>query len=69
MEKLVRSIRWRTFFFLNPTTTTNKRETYGFNSTKSLPNIPELKHLEEGLIKLAQSVKFNKVMNDFQKQI
>ena len=69
MEKFVRSIRWRSFFFLNPTTTTSKKETFGFNSTKSPPNIPELKEFEEGLVKIAQSVKFNKVTNDFQKQL
>ncbi len=69
MEKLVRSIRWRAFFYLNPTTKKNRKETYGFNSTKSRPSIPELKEFEEGMIKLAQSIQFKKVKNNFQEQL
>ena len=54
-EKFVRAIRWRTHFFLNPNKNKNKKETYGFPSTKSPPNIPELKLFEDGILDLIQN--------------
>ncbi|KAJ8033340.1 hypothetical protein HOLleu_23545 [Holothuria leucospilota] len=46
-EKFIRSVRWRTFFYLNPNGgKIRKEETYGFRSSKSPPQIPELKEFE-----------------------
>ena len=68
-EKFIRSIRWRTFFFLNPKITTDEKETYGFNSTKSPPKIPELKELEDGMMTLIQNIEFKNTDSRFQKQL
>jgi hypothetical protein len=68
-EKFIRSVRWRTFFYLNPPNKHDTKETYGFNSTRSPPNIPEIKQLEDGMLSLIQNVKFKKVDRNFQKQL
>ena len=60
---------WRTHFYLNPPTTAKEKKTYGFNSTKPAPNIPELNQFEEELLKLIQSIDFNKTNNPFQRQL
>ena len=39
-EKLLKNIRWRTLFFLNPDASSRKKETYGFPSTKPPPHVP-----------------------------
>ena len=66
-EKFVKNLRWRTFFFLNPDLENSTKETYGFNSTKSPPFIPELKEFEHGLALLIENMKFRKFDNEFQK--
>ena len=66
-EKFVKNLRWRTFFFLNPDLENSTKETYGFNSTKSPPFIPELKEFEDGLALLIENMKFRKFDNEFQK--
>lgn len=68
-ETFVRNIRWRTFFFLNPDAKTSTKETFGFKSTKSPPNIPELKDFEEKLILMIQNIRFRKSNDSFQNQL
>lgn len=41
-EDLIRTMRWKAHFFLNPDTQQNKKNKYGFKSTKSPPFIEEL---------------------------
>lgn len=69
VETFLRNIRWRTFFFLNPETTTEHKETYGFKSTKPEPFVPELKEFEDGMLELVQNVQFKKTSNQFQKKL
>ena len=66
-ENFVQNLRWRTFFFLLPDLENSTKETYGFNSTKSPPFIPELKEFENGLALLIENIKFRKFDNEFQK--
>ena len=62
-------IRWRAWHILNPSDA-NKKETFGFNTTKAPPSdIDELKVFEEKMIKLASSIKFNKKTNGFQRKL
>ena len=68
-ETFMRNIRWRTFFFLNPDIKTEDKETYGFRSTKSPPQIPEFKEFEDGMLDLVQNVEFKNTSTPFQKQL
>ena len=68
-EKFIRSIRWKTFFYLNPNENAERKNTYDFNSTKSPPKIPELKDFEDEMLKLVQSVEFKSSASKFQCQL
>ena len=61
-EKFVKNLRWRTFFFLNADLENSIKETYGFNSTKSPPFIPELKEFEDGLSLLIENIKLKNLI-------
>ena len=66
-EKVLRTMRWKAYHFFNPSQTKSKaKETYGFNSTKPSPNLPELKDFQDGLLKIIENIKFNKNTNEFQ---
>jgi hypothetical protein len=69
-EKFIQSIRWRTYFYLNPDKAGNRKETFGFKSSASPPNIPELKSLEDGMLNIVKNVQFiNTTGNDFQRKL
>ena len=60
----VANLRWRTFFFLNPSNY-EKKETYGFKTTEPAPIVPELKDFEDDLYELVQNVKFCPTRQNF----
>ena len=65
VEKFVRNLRWRAFFYLNPTDKQEK-ETYGFKSIKAAKPVKELKAMEERLKIMIRDVVFRQnVSNDF----
>ena len=53
----VSNLRWRSFFFLNPTEL-NEKETFGLKTSNSAPPVAELKEFEDEMFKLVKSVKF-----------
>ena len=57
-EKFIKNMRWRAFFFLHPEASKDNKETYGFNSRKTPPPIPELREFEDKISEMIQSVKF-----------
>ena len=70
VETFVKNIRWRSFFFLNPNDTPNRRETFGFNTTSPAPHVDELKELENELFELTKNIKFKDVKdNNFQNDL
>ena len=64
VEKFIKNLRWRAFFFLNPSDRPEK-ETYGFKTMKATPKIEELKQLEERLRTMIRDLEFRKFSNDF----
>ena len=68
-EKVIQAVRWRTANYLNPPKSKNKKENFGFRSTKPDPAVPELKAFEDDVLKLVESVKFNNKTNDFQEKL
>ena len=68
-EQFVKSVLWKAFFFLSPGLDTQNKETYGFNSTRPPPFIPELKEFEGGLTSIIEKIKFRKLNNTFQQNL
>lgn len=63
-EQLIRRMRWKAYFFLNPSKRGNIEKSYGFKSHRSPPPIPELQPFEDKMLHLIQSVKFRKTHRD-----
>ena len=57
-ERLIKNMRWKTFFYMNPKVTSEQKETYGFNTRKTPPPSDELKAFEEQLTSIIQKVEF-----------
>ena len=68
-ERFIKNLRWRAFFFLNPEKKPEDKETYGFNSRRAPPVIPELTHFENKMIDIIQGIKFGNQTNEFQKKL
>ena len=68
VQQLLRRMRWKAYFFLNPTDTSTK-ETYGFKSRKSPKQVIELKSFEDDMLNMIQSIKFRPAMCSFQNQL
>ena len=68
-EHFIRRMRWKAFFFLNPSARSEIQETYGFNSTKTPPPIPEMSVFERKMGDMIKNVKFRPQENNFQKQL
>lgn len=68
-EHLIRRMRWRAFFFLNPNVKGDQKETYGFKSTISPPSVKELKQFEARMRQLIQTVQFKPHNNAFQRDL
>lgn len=69
-EKLINRMRWRAYHFLNPSTAPDHRETYGFNSKKTPPQVPELNEFEAKMTNLIQNIEFKAPRpSEFQKKL
>ena len=68
-EKLIKNMRWRAFFYLNPPKKQSNKETYDFKSTRTPPAIDEMKVFEAKMTRLIQNIEFSKHTNDFQQKI
>ena len=64
-EQFFRRMRWKAYFFLNPGTVSNTKDTYGFKSTKNPPPVEELKEFENDMLKMIQLTKFKHFNNPF----
>ena len=68
-EQLVRRMRWRAYFFLNPDLDRPASETYGFKSSKRPPEIEALKDFETRLFALIPKIKFKNWNNALQSKL
>ena len=64
-EQFLRRMRWKAYFFLNPSTISNTKDTYGFKSAKNPPPVEELKEFENDMLKMIQSTKFKHINSPF----
>ena len=69
IEKLIRRVRWKATFTLNPKVTASKKNTYGFNSTKPPKPMSELKEFEDSLMELVKHVEYDRHTNEFLKKL
>jgi hypothetical protein len=63
-------MRWKALFFLNPSEQRERKETFGFNSTKPSPtNIKELKEFENKMYALVNYTTCKAYKNQFQHKL
>ena len=55
VEKFVRNLRWRAYFYLNPQQKPQK-EKYDFRSLRAAPKIKELQKLEDAMYDLVRNI-------------
>ena len=67
-ELLCKRMRWKAFFFLNPNMDGNTKETIGFNSKKTEPQITEILNFEKRLLQMIANIRFRKVNCSFQRK-
>ena len=68
-ELLCRRMRWRAFFYLNPNINNKNHETYGFNSKRTPPQIPQMLNFENRLINMIENIKFRNNKCRFQSKL
>ena len=64
-ECLIRRMRWKAFYYLNPDIKSQKHETYGFKSQKTPQKIEEMKSFEEDMLGIIENIQFKQVKCDF----
>ena len=62
-------MRWKAFFFLNPSEIRQKEEKHQLKSKCSAPYVDELKPFEEDLINMVANVKFRLINSHFHNQL
>ena len=67
-EKLVRNMRWKAFFYMNPKER-NQKDTFGFRSKRTPPAAQEMKVFESKMTKMIQNITFSDHLNDFQQKL
>ena len=66
----MKNISWRAWHFLNPSENPTSKETFGFNTSKCAPSVPELKTFQENLKHLTENLEFKEnIHNNFQHQL
>ena len=68
-EHLCKRMRWKAHFYLNPTTDGKRKETFGFKSRNTPPQVPAMLNFENSLLKMIENVKFRKVNCSFQQKL
>ncbi|KAL9977640.1 hypothetical protein ACROYT_G015069 [Oculina patagonica] len=68
-EHLCRRMRWKAYFYLNPESNGKQRETFGFNSRNTPPQIPAMINFEKRLLNMIENIKFKKVKCWFQQKL
>ena len=69
VREFEKRIKWRANFYLNPQPIGPKKETFGFNTSRPAPIIPELKTFEDNLFNLVKNIEFREHNNSFQNKM
>ena len=65
----IKCMRWKAHFFLHPSESKKTANNYNHKSTKSPPQVDEIKPFEDDLLKMLENVKFRLVNNPFQSEL
>ena len=65
----MRNLRWKVFFYLNPSQKGTKKESFGFKSTSNPPFMKEIKPFEDDMFELVHNIKFKPFTNGFQDRL
>ena len=68
-EHLCRQMRWKAFFYLNPSADSSQKETFGFPSRNSPPQIQAMQDFEKRLLHMIEKIKFRTVNCKFQHKL
>ena len=70
VEKVIKRMRWKAYFFDKQHTIdqTNK-ETFGFNTRRCPPKIPDLSNFESELLDMIKNISFKPTRNQFQERL
>ena len=68
-EDFVSRLRWASYFYLNPNTGVTQKQTYGFKTAKTAPQVKELNAFEDDLYQLMSEIKIDEYRNPFQREI
>ena len=66
VESVIRRMRWKAFFHLNPSENHNRKNTYNIPSRKNPPQVILLKPFEDDLLRMVESIQYRKVSSSFQ---
>ena len=62
-------MRWKAYFYLNPEANGKQKETFGFNSKNTPPQIPAMLNFEKRLLNVIENIQFKKVKCCFQQKL
>ena len=68
VESLIKRMRWKAYFFLNPSTDKNRSQ-IDLKSCKFPPPIDKLIPFEDDLFHMVETIKFRKTTNSFQENL
>ena len=68
-EHLYRRMRWKAFFYLNPSTDRSQKETFGFTPRNSPPQIQAMQDFEKRLLNMIEKIKFRTINCKFQHKL
>ena len=68
-ELLCKRMRWKAFFYLNPNADGSHKETFGFSSRRSPPQVRAMLNFEKRLLHMIETIKFRKVQCAFQHKL
>ena len=68
-ELIRKRMRWKAFFNLNPSVHGSDKETFGFSSRKSPPQVLAILNFENRLLHMIETIKFRNVQYTFQQKL
>ena len=62
-------MNWKIFHHQNPDKSGNKKETFGFKTSKPAPKAKELSEFRDGMLNIIKNVVMTNKTNDFQEKL
>ena len=69
IESFIRRMRWKAHFHENPNHQNSSKETFGFSSSSSPPQVELLKPFESDLYEMYRNLEFKRSLPQFQRKL